>query len=381
MKQWFIFVAACLCLQPGIEAATVTQANWGQDAAGAPVQLYTLSSISAEIRVTNYGAHIVSVRVPNRKGVMGDVVLGHNTLQEYMSGFGGLAGATIGRYANRIDHGEFTLAGKTYHIPTGPNGIALHGGTAGFSTKTWSAKEIPDGVEMTLISPDGDMGFPGTLSLTVRFTLTQLHGDPALQIQYTASTDQPTVVNFTNHAFFNLADDSTTPVFGDLARIDADSYTPFDDRQIPTGAIAPVAGTPFDFRASRPIGDQIPERGYDHNFVLRAPGIKSAAAEVDDAASGRTIQVYTTEPALQFFVPRFSSPPAAAGAAPGGASTTGAPAGPRRPALAAFTLETQHYPDSPNHPSFPTTELLPGQQFHSTTIYVFGVMRAASRDK
>jgi aldose 1-epimerase len=364
MKYWSVLVGACLCLLPGIEAATVTHAPWGQDAAGAPVELYTITSAKAEVKITTYGAHIVSLSVPNRSGAMGNVVLGRNSLQEYVSGFGAVMGATIGRFANRIDHGEFTLDGKTYHIPTGPNGIALHGGTAGFHTKTWSAKEIPDGVEMTLVSPDGDMGFPGTLTATVRFTLSQVHGDPALKIQYTAASDKPTVVNFTNHAYFNLADDTTTPVLADLARIDADSYTPFDNRQIPTGAIDPVAGTPFDFRTAHPIGDKIPERGYDHNFVLRAPGLKSPCMEVDDPTSGRTVKVFTTEPGLQFYVPHFPSPPAGA---------SGAPAPPRRFSLNAFTLETQHFPDSPNQPNFPSTVLRPGKQFHSTTIFVFGV--------
>jgi aldose 1-epimerase len=305
-------------------------------------------------------------------------------------------GATIGRYANRIDKSQFTLDGKTYQIPSGMGGIALHGGTSGFHTKTWNAKEIPDGVEMSLLSPDGDMGFPGTLNLSVRFTLTLVHGDPALKIEYAATTDKPTVVNFTNHAYFNLGDDPNTPVLTDVARIDADSYTPFDNRQIPTGAIEPVAGTPFDFRTAHPIGDKIPQRGYDHSFVLRAPSLKSPVVEVDDPSNGRTIQVYTTEPGIQFYVPYSAPPPGApaqaaapagappagapaAGAPPAGGPPAGGPAGaprfPRRAAQAAFCLETQHYPDSPNHPNFPSTELRPGKPFQSTTIYVFGVKK------
>jgi len=374
MKFWSVFVAACLCLLPGVEAATVTHAPWGQDAAGAPVELYTIAAAKAEVKITTYGAHIVSVSVPNRSGAMGNVVLTRDNVKDYISGMGAFMGATIGRYANRVDHGQFTLDGKAYQIPTGMGGVSLHGGTAGFHTKIWSAKEIPDGVEMSLVSPDGDMGFPGTLNLSVRFTLTLVHGDPALKIQYTATTDKPTVVNFTNHAFFNLADDPNTPVLADVARIDADSYTPFDDRLIPTGVIAPVADTPLDFRTAHPIGDKIPQRGYDHSFVLRAPSLKSPVAEVDDPSNGRTIQVFTTEPGMQFYVPYSAPPPAGAAppAAPAGAPT-GAPRFPRRPAQAAFCLETQHFPDSPNHPNFPSTELRPGQQFQSTTIYVFGV--------
>jgi aldose 1-epimerase len=281
MKFWLVFLAACLCIQPAVSAATVTHADWGQDAAGAPVELYTIASAKAEVKVTTYGARIVSIRVPNRKGEMGDVVLGHDSVQGYMNG-GAVMGATIGRYANRIDHGQFTLDGQAYHILTGANSIALHGGTVGFDVKTWAAKQIPDGVEMTLVSPDGDMGFPGSLTMHVRFTLVEFHGDPALKIEYLATTDKPTVVNFTNHSYFNLGDDSSTPVFGDQTRIDADSYTPFDSRSIPTGEIASVAGTPYDFRNLHAISEQMPERGWDGNFVLRAPGLKMPAAEVDD---------------------------------------------------------------------------------------------------
>jgi aldose 1-epimerase len=383
MKYWSMFAAACLCLLPGMKAATVTHVSWGQDAAGAPVELYTITSAKAEVKVTTYGAHLVSIRVPNRKGELGNVILGRDSLKEYQNGMGALLGATIGRFANRIDHGQFTLDGKTYQIPTGPNGIALHGGTAGFHTRTWSAKEIRDGVEMTLVSPDGDQGFPGTLTTHVRFTLSEVHGDQALKIQYEATTDKPTIVNFTNHAYFNLADDSSTPVFTEIARIDSDTYTPFDARQIPTGEIVPVAGTEFDFRTAHAIGDKIPARGYDHNWVLRAPSLKAPSVEVEDPASGRTVAVYTTEPALQFFVPRFSAPPAppaGAGAPPAPpAGAPGAPGGPmgamRRPSMAAFTLETQHYPDSPNHANFPTTEVRPGKPFESTTIFVFGVKK------
>jgi aldose 1-epimerase len=380
MKKWTFVLAVCLCMPLGMRATTVTHVAWGQDEAGAPVDLYTITAAKAEVKVTTYGAHIVSVRVPNRKGEMGNVVLGRDSLQEYMNGMGTLMGATIGRFANRIARGQFTLDGKTYQIPTGPNGVALHGGTVGFNKKTWSAKEIPNGVEMTLVSPDGDMGFPGTLTTKVQFTLTEVHGNPALTLHYTATTDKPTVVNFTNHAFFNLADDSSTPVFNDLARIDADSYTVLDDKGVPTGEILPVAGTPLDFTTMHAIGDKIPERGYDHSYVLRAPSLKSPVVEVDDPVSGRTIQAFTTEPGLQLFVPKFGARPPAAPGAPAG-PPAGAPNAPRFPSLSAFTLETQHFPDAPNHPNFPTTELLPGKTFQSTTIYVFGVMKETPKSR
>jgi aldose 1-epimerase len=370
MKHCSIFFAACLCLLPAANAATVTHAPWGQDSTGAPVDLYTISAGNAEVKITTYGAHIVSISVPNRKGDLGNVLLKRDNVKDYISGMGAYMGATIGRYANRIDHGQFTLDGKTYKIPTGMGSVALHGGTAGFHTKVWSAKVIPDGVEMSLVSPDGDMGFPGTLKLSVRFILTRVHGNSALKLQYLATTDKPTVVNFTNHAYFNLGDDPSTPVLADVARIDADSYTPFDDRLIPTGAISPVEGTPLDFRTAHPIGDKIPERGYDNSLVLSAHSLKSPVAEIDDPASGRTIQVFTTEPGMQFFVPHSTPPPPPPADAQGAA-----PRRPRPPSLAAFCLETQHFPDSPNHSNFPSTELLPGHQFHSTTIYVFGVKR------
>ena len=355
----------CACF-PASRPPRLRTLPGAKDAAGTPVEIYTITSPKAEVKITTYGAHILSISVPNRSGAMGNVVLKRDTLQEYEGGMGAFMGATIGRYANRIDHGQFTLDGKTYKIPTGMGGVALHGGTVGFHMKTWNAKVIRDGVEMSLVSPDGDMGFPGKLTLAVRYTLTQVHGNPALKIQYLATTDKPTVVNFTNHAYFNLADDPNTPVLNDIARIDADSYTPFDNRQIPTGVIAPVAGTPFDFRTPHPIGEKIPDRGYDHSFVLRAPSLKSPVAEVDDPASGRTIQVFTTQPGMQFYVPYFSPPPAASNAAP-------VPPRRPRPTQYAFCLETQHFPDSPNHPNFPSTELRPGQKFNSTTIYVFGV--------
>jgi aldose 1-epimerase len=362
--RWLSLVGAgCACLSPVMPAATVTHAPWGQDAAGTPVDLYTLASGKVEVTLTTYGARIVSVRVPNRSGEIGNVIVGRDTVQGYMEPSGSVRGATVGRYANRIARGRFTLDGKTYQIPANRGGHALHGGTVGFSQKVWKAREVKDGVEMTLISPDGDMGFPGSLTVHVSFTLAMRHGSPALSIQYAAESDKATVINFTNHAYFNLADDAGTSVMDDLAFINADSYTPVDDGGIPTGTVDPVAGTPLDFRTKRAIGDGAPERGYDHNFVLRSPGLNHPAAEVDDLKSGRTIQVFTTEPGMQFYMPRFPLPAA------------GAPSGPVHPSTNTFCLETQHYPDAPNHPQFPSTVLRPGKTYRSTTIYVFGVER------
>jgi aldose 1-epimerase len=296
--------------------------------------------------------------------------VGPDALDGFMTDRTSVNGATIGRYANRIAGGQFTLNGVAYTIPKNNGANALHGGTVGFDRKLWKAIAAKDGVEMTLVSPDGDMGFPGTLTVHVSFTLTQSDGGPALRIHYTAETDKATVINFTNHSYFNLADDGVTPVLEDTARIDADNYTPVapGGGGIPTGAIERVAATRYDFRTMRAIGTgENPPRGFDNNFVLRPHGEDQAVAEVDDPKSGRTVKVYTTEPGIQFFVPIYPPPPPAADGA-------------RRPSPpGTFCLETQHFPDAPNHPQFPSTVLLPGKPFRSTTTYVFGVAALAHK--
>lgn len=353
-------IGAALVLCPAsFAAATVTRAPWGKDPSGKPVDLYTITMRQAEVKVTTYGARIVSIRVPDREGKMGSVVIGFNSVDGYFSGRTAYMGATIGRYANRIAGGQFTLNGVTYHIPKNAGNNALHGGTIGFNQKVWSAREVPDGVEMTLVSPDGDMGFPGRLVVHVTFTLASRNGNAALTIAYQAATDKPTVINLTNHAYFNLAGegDGQTSVLEDLAKIQADEYTPVDNSAIPTGKVLRVAGTPYDFRVMHPIGERIPKRGYDINLVLHTRNIDEAAAEVEDPRNGRSVRVFTTEPGLQLYVPLF---PAVASRGTG------------RAPLAAFCLETQHFPDSPNYASFPSTVLLPGKQFESKTIYVFG---------
>jgi aldose 1-epimerase len=338
----------------------VTRVLWGKDASGTPVELFTITSTNIEVKLATYGARMVCIRVPDRSGHMSNIIVGPDNLAGFLENRSSVMGATIGRYANRIAAGKFTLNGTTYQIPVNNNGNALHGGTIGFDRKVWDAKIIPDGVEMTLVSPDGDMGFPGTLTVHVSFTVTERQGHPALCIRYSADTDKLTVLNLTNHAFFNLANDPATSVFGDTALINADKYTPVDQSLIPTGVLDPVQGTPYDFRTTHVIADKAPERGYDNNFILRSNSLDDLAAQVYDPSTGRTVQVFTTEPGLQFFVPRFPPPP------PGTAA-------PRRLSLSAFCLETQHFPDSPNHPAFPSTVILPGKPFQSTTIYVFAV--------
>ena len=349
-----LFLALVLLLVPtGLSAATVTSAPWGKDSAGDPVDLYTIAIPHAEVKVTTYGARIVSISVPDRDGKMASVVIGYDSVDGYLNGRTSIMGSTVGRYANRIAGGQFTLDGNTYHIPKNSGNNALHGGTIGFDKKVWSAKVVRDGVEMTLTSPDGDMGFPGNLVVHVTFTLAMRHGNPALTIAYLATTDKPTVLNLTNHSYFNLSGDPQQPVLDDDAIIRADSYTPVDN-SIPTGQIQSVEGTPYDFRTEHPIKQTVPARGYDVNLVLRPKLGNQPAAEVRDPKSGRFVQVFTTQPGVQLYVPLFS-------AAPG------------RPGQGSFSLETQHFPDSPNQPNFPSTVLRPGKSFNSKTIYVFGV--------
>jgi len=339
---------------------------WGHTADGTAVPIYTLTSGQIEVRVTAYGAHLVSVRAPDRTGKMADVALGYDTLDKYLIKPSPYIGAVVGRYGNRIALGKFTLDGKTYQIPINNGANALHGGPVGFDQYVWQAKEVPDGVEFTHVSPDGDMGFPGTMTATVRYTL---RGN-TLRLDYSAKTDKDTVVNLTNHSYFNLHGDDQGNILDLEVELNADRYTPVDAGLIPTGELAPVAGTPMDFRKPEAIGARIDADneqlkragGYDFNFVLNGkPGTLRLAAIVTDPMSGRKLTVETTEPGVQFYSGNFLD-----------GSFTGRH-GVKYTKHAGFCLETQHYPDSPNHPDFPTTELKPGQTMHSTTTFTFGV--------
>jgi len=350
-----------LAVGGALHATTIMSQSWGKDQDGNAVDLYTMTDKNAEVKVTTYGARIVSINVPDKSDKMSSVVLGSADLDWYLKGRVPFAGSTVGRFGNRIAGGQFHLDGKTYETPRNNAGNTLHGGTVGFDRKVWTARPTLSGVIMTLVSPDGDMGFPGNLTVSVDFELRRQRGAPALSITYTATTDKPTVINLTNHSYFNLANDPSTPVFDDIARINADKYTPLE-KNIPTGAIEPVEGTQLDFREAHPIGKSIPDRGYDNNFVLREHKTSTPVAEVSDPVSGREIQVFTDQPGLQFYVPKPPPPPPNMNMPP-------------RRGTAAFCLETQHFPDSPNQPSFPTTTLLPGSTFHSTTTYVFTIKR------
>ena len=346
----------------------VTRSIWGYTADGTAAPIYEISDGRIEARVAAWGARLVSLRTPDRAGKMADIVLGYDTLQDYVNDTKTYFGSTVGRYGNRIALGKFMLDGKQYQIPVNNGVNALHGGMVGFDRKVWDSREIPNGVEFTLVSPDGDMGFPGTLTLHVRYTLA---GD-TLRLDYSATADKTTVLNVTNHAYFNLNGDDQGDVLGQKLEIMAQEFTPVDAGLIPTGALLPVAGTPLDFRKPEAIGARIHDNneqmklgnGYDFNWVLNGPaGELRTAAVVTDEQSGRKLTVATTEPGIQFYSGNFLD-----------GSFTGRH-GVKYTQHAGFCLETQHYPDSPNHANFPSTVLRPGQTFHSTTSLTFSTIK------
>jgi len=341
---------------------------WGKTADGVEVPIYTLKNAQIEVRVMAYGAKLVSVRTPDRNGKMGDVVLGYDTLEGFLTDTSTHFGSIVGRYGNRIALGKFSIDGKTYQIPINNGVNALHGGPMGFDRFVWESKEVPNGVEFTHVSPDGDMGFPGTMTAKVKYTLT----GGTLRLDYSSTSDKATVVNITNHAYFNLHGDDQGNILDQKIELNADRYTPVDAGLIPTGVLAPVAGTPFDFRKSEVIGARIEADheqiklggGYDHNFVLNGnPGSMRVAAIVTDPASGRKMTVETTEPAIQFYSGNFLD------------GTFTGRHGVKYLKHSGFCLETQHYPDSPNHPSFPSTVLRPGVTRHSTTSFTFSTVK------
>ena len=351
-------------------AATLDHAPYGTTQDGQPVEIYTMTNDHGlRVRFLSYGGVITEIYVPDRTGRLDNIALGLRTLQEYET-LPGHFGAITGRYANRISGALFTLNGQTYHLiaNNGPN--TLHGGPNALDHRVWTVSPltVPDGVAATLsyVSQDGDQNFPGTLTTKVTYTLTK---DDVLQITYVAGTDKDTVINFTNHSYFNLAGNGSGSVADELLLVNADRYTPTGPDQIPTGEIAPVEGTPLDFRQMMPIGARLHNafqqmvyaRGYDHNFVLNKPagGGMTFAARAYDPNSGRIIDCFTTEPGVQVYTSNGMN-----GSVVGSSGTT-------YRQTEGFTLETQHFPDSPNKPNFPSTELKPGQEFRSTTIFRF----------
>jgi aldose 1-epimerase len=351
-------------------AATLDHATYGTTQDGQAVEIYTMTNDHGlRVRFLGDGGVITEIDAPDRAGRLDNIVLGLNTLREYET-LAGHFGAITGRYANRIGGAQFTLGGQTYHLIANNGANSLHGGPNALDHRVWTVSPLttPDGVAATLsyVSPDGDQNFPGTLTTHVTYTLTK---DDVLQIAYVASTDKDTVINFTNHSYFNLAGNGSGSVADQLLLVSADRYTPAGPDQIPNGEIAPVEGTPLDFRQMMPIGARLHSafqqmvyaRGYDHNFVLNKPsgGGMTFAARAYDPRSGRIIDCFTTEPGVQVYTSNGMN-----GSVVGSSGTT-------YRQTEGFTLETQHFPDSPNKPNFPSTELKPGQDFRSTTIFRF----------
>jgi aldose 1-epimerase len=348
-------------------AATLDHAPYGTTQGGQAVDIFTMTNDRGlRVRFLSLGGVITEIDVPDRTGHPDDIVLGLKTLREYET-LPGHYGSITGRYANRIGGAQFTLGGHLI-ANNGPN--TIHGGPDALDRRVWtvSPTQAPDGVAATLsyVSQDGDQNFPGTLTTHVTYTLTN---DDALRIDYGASTDKDTVINFTNHSYFNLAGNGSGSVMDQLLQVNADRYTSSGPDLIPTGEIAPVEGTPLDFRQMMPIGarlhspfqQMVNARGYDHNFVLNQhPGDSiTFAARAYDPRTGRIIDCFTTEPGVQIYTSNGMN-----GSVVGSSGTT-------YRQTEAFTLETQHFPDSPNKPNFPTTELKPGQNFRSTTIFRF----------
>ncbi|MES3035443.1 MAG: aldose epimerase family protein [Gemmatimonadota bacterium] len=349
----------------------ILETHFGVLPSGDSVSAYTLTNANGVVlRAIDYGAIVTSLQVPDRTGTMADIVLGYDDLAGYLKTTP-YFGAIVGRYGNRIAKGKFTLDGKTYTLATnnGPN--ALHGGLVGFDKVRWSAVPFDSasgvGVVFTYRSRDGEEGYPGNLDVTVRYTLTDAN---EFAIDYRAVTDKATPVNLTQHTYFNLAGDGGGPVLGHRVAIDADAITPVDSTLIPTGALLPVKGTPFDFTTPTTIGARIGDAhpqltfagGYDHNFVLTRSGDGLAhAARVVEPTSGRTLDVATTEPGVQFYTGNFLDGTITGKSGHVYAHRTG------------FCLETQHFPDSPNQPAFPSTILQPGGTYSSRTVYTFGI--------
>jgi aldose 1-epimerase len=348
---------------------TIKKESFGKTTGGELTELYSLTNKKGmEVSITNFGATVVTLKVPDRSGKAADIVLGYDTLDGYENGTS-YFGATVGRYGNRIAGGKFSIDGKTYTLPKNNGENTLHGGIVGFNKRLWKAREIAskegESLEMTYLSADGEEGFPGNLSAKVVFTLPAERNE--LRIDYTATTDKDTVLNLTNHSYFNLSGEGNGDILDHVMTLHSKQFTPVDKTLIPTGELKNVGGTPMDFNSATAIGKRINEndeqlvfgKGYDHNWVLtRAGGGLSMAAEAYDPKSGRKLEVLTTEPGVQFYSGNFLD----------GAKGKGNKPYPQR---AAFCLETQHFPDSPNHPNFPSTLLKPNSVFHSQTVFRF----------
>jgi aldose 1-epimerase len=348
---------------------TVTERPFGKLPDGTEARLFTLDNgRGMRATVTNYGGIVTSLVVPDRTGHGADVVLGYDSLAGYLRATP-YFGAIVGRYANRIAKARFALDGKVYTLAANDNGNTLHGGVKGFDKLPWAAAPFNDssqaGVRLHLVSPDGDEGYPGRLEVTVTYAVTDSN---ELRITYQATTDKPTVLNLTHHGYFNLTGDASGDILGHELMLAADRFTPVDSTLIPTGELRSVAGTPMDFRSPTAIGARIAQDdeqlrrgiGYDHNWVVNGPtGTLRLAARVREPHSGRVMEVRTTQPGIQFYTGNHLD------------GTIVGKGGTRYGPRSGFCLETQHFPDTPNHPDFPTAVLRPGEEFHATTVYRF----------
>jgi aldose 1-epimerase len=372
----FILFLGCMA---GFQARTaerkVNASEFGKTKDGAVVHRWVLSnSKGMEAVVIDYGADLVSLKVPDRDGKLADVVLGYDDVAGYESDKS-YFGATIGRYGNRIAGGQFTLDGKVFHLPRNDGPNSLHGGSPGFNKRMWTgvARSLADAqvLELSYASPEGEEGYPGTLKVKVTYTLPA--GKNELHIDYQATTDKNTVLNLTNHSYFNLTGDTSQKILAHELRLNAAEFTPVDATLIPTGKLQPVSGTPFDFRKATAIGARIDAddqqlkfgKGYDHNWTLqpsKSPGLQ-LGAEVFEPVSGRVLEVRTTEPGIQFYTGNFLDGTVRGKGGQAYAHRTG------------FCLETQHFPDSPNHKNFPSTELKAGQTYRSSTVLRFSTRK------
>jgi len=365
---WLLAIALVAQAQPNI-----TKTSFGKNDAGENIDLYTLrNSHGVEAKITNLGGIVVSLRVPDRSGKFDDVVLGFNDLDSYLKPHP-YFGALIGRYGNRIAKGRFTLNGVEYKLAVNNGENHLHGGIKGFDKVIWTGKEMKTklgpALVLTYLSKDGEEGYPGNLNVRVVYTLTN---NNELKIEYSASTDKDTVTNLTHHSYFNLAGEGNGDILNTRVTINAARFVPTDAGSIPLGSLKIVAGTPFDFLTAHAIGERINQddeqlkfgSGYDHTWVINGrQGVMRLAATAYEPTSGRVMQVWTTEPGMQFYTGNFLD------------GTLTGKAGKLYPRRSGFCFETQHYPDSPNQPSFPTTTLKKGATYKSTTIYRFSSRR------
>ncbi|UPK70166.1 aldose epimerase family protein [Chitinophaga filiformis] len=354
--------------QDTVSAGQISDAAFDKMVDGKQVKLYHLKKGNLQVAITNYGAKIVSLLAPDKQGQLADVELGYDNIDQYVNTKERYYGGIVGRYGNRIAKGKFKVDGKEYSLATNNGVNHLHGGKKGFNDVVWDAEQPDDHtLKLHYLSKDGEEGYPGNLDITLTYQLTDSN---EVKIDYTATTDKPTVVNLTNHSFFNLHGAGNGDINDHVMYINADKFTPVDSTLIPTGKLEPVKGTPMDFTTPTRIGDRVDAdfeqlkfgKGYDHNYVLNKKGKElSLAATVQEPQSGRFLEVWTTEPGVQFYGGNFLD-----GTDKGKEGKTYVHRG-------AFCLETQHYPDSPNQPSFPSVVLKPGETYKSTCVYKFGV--------